>query len=729
MALNYKIPVGLRLKIAGIVRTLYPNGDGSYRAEHSGHGSTEIVSYNEALSWLRRPDCSTDNRPTDSAAAARIRNGGLHYRQQLSEELQDQIDFRKALCVGVDHLAESGVKITAAALEVPQNLRVIRDVARQLYKTRPISLALRGGSTKLLAVPPRGRTLLEYRLRYIDSGYDEMALVDQAWLRGNHTPRILTRMRELMTEAIEQIHLDLKKPNVSAALRHLRTLTTEENAKRKLNGLKPLQPVTHKTMANHIRMIGSTALAIARDGARAVANNRSRGTTDTRALSSGELIEIDECKLSLITVAKKKGWWERLSTDDQAALEEIDEIIHTRLWLVLMLDVATRMPLAWVLTGNPSKEATLEAMRMATRDKTREKVIYGCECDPMPPVGIGSLKGDNGYGIRNAAVKAATLGILGQSVDARSYHGVDKPYLERMFGSMESILINLIHGYTGRRAGALPGYDSIKNGVLDCEELYGLITRYLVDEYPNERLYGVTMMGRRPIQMKEYIDLNYGAISVPSPHDRRIHLGWESKVKITDEGVKAFGLPYNSPELQAIRDHVDGKVSVFSDPDCTNHVTILIEGHPDPILADLSWTEMSDRTIPEFLAIAEAARAEDPEETENFEARLARVRRDRFDRLHFIAVEYKLSRSYMTIAEAQKKAETVTAGQHSSRRIPLAGTAQPGSIADEGASLGVRKVGPGFQPPLDGQVVRPGDDGIAATEQALPKPDTTGKLS
>ncbi len=728
MGLNYNIPAGLRLKLAGAVRALYPNGDGNYRAEHAGGARSEIVSYNEALSWLRRPDCSARDMPAESAAAARVRSGGLHYRQQLSEDLQDQIDFRKALCVGVDHLAETGVKISAAAVNEDDNWRIIRDVASQLYKKRPISRALRGGSTKLLAVPPKGRTILEYRQRYIDAGYDEMALVDQAWLRGNHTPRILTRMRELMTEAIEQIHLDLKKPNVAAALRHLRTLTTEENAKRKLNGLAPLKPVTHKTMANHIKMIGSTALAIARDGARAVANSRSRGSTDTRALMIGELVEIDECKLSLIAVAKEKGWWERLSSEEQAALEEIDEIIHTRLWLVLMLDVATRMPLAWVLTGNPSKEATLEAIRMATRDKTREKVIYGCECDPMPPVGIGSLKGDNGYGIRNAAVKAATLGILGQSVDARSYHGVDKPYLERMFGSMESILINLIHGYTGRRAGALPGYDPIKNGVLDCEELYGLITRYLVDEYPNERHYGVTMMGRRPIKIKEYIDHNYGAISVPSPHDRRIHLGWENKARITDEGVKVFGLPYNSPELQAVRDHVDEKVSVFSDPDCTNHVTILIEGHPDPILADLSWTAMSDLTVPEFLSIAEAARAEGPEETENFEARLARVRRDRFERMHFVAVEHRLARSYMTIAEAQKKAEIVTAGQHSPRRTPLAGTAQPGSIADEVATTGVRKVGPGFQPAIDGQAIRP-DDGTEEVPQALPKPDTTGKLS
>ena len=137
---------------------------------------------------------------------------------------------------------------------------------------------------------------------------------------------------------------------------------------------------------------------------------------------------------------------------------------------------------------------------------------------------------------------------------------------------------------------------------------------------------------------------------------------------------------------------------------------------------------MSDLTIPEFLAVAEAARAEDPEETENFEARLARVRRDRFDRMQFIAVEHQLARSYMTIAEAQKKAEIVTAGQHSSRRTPLPGTVWPGSIASETATAGVRKIGPGFQPPIDGQVVQSGDQ-AGKTGPELLKPDTTGKLS
>ena len=131
--------------------------------------------------------------------------------------------------------------------------------------------------------------------------------------------------------------------------------------------------------------------------------------------------------------------------------------------------------------------------------KPVKKTIYGCERDPMPAIGIGTLKGDNGSGIRNSVVKSAAIGSAIQTIDARTYRGGDKPHIERMFGTMESGLIYLLHGYTGRRANALPGYDAIKNGVLDTEELYGLITRYLVDEYPLERHSGTGMYGRPPI--------------------------------------------------------------------------------------------------------------------------------------------------------------------------------------------------------------------------------------
>ena len=78
--------------------------------------------------------------------------------------------------------------------------------------------------------------------------------------------------------------------------------------------------------------------------------------------------------------------------------------------------------------------------------------------------------------------------------------------------------------YTGRKANALPGYDPIKNGVLDQDEIYGLITRYLVDEYPFQRHYGTGMMGARPIKVAHRINETSGTINAIPDHNRRIAL-------------------------------------------------------------------------------------------------------------------------------------------------------------------------------------------------------------
>ncbi len=336
-----------------------------------------------------------------------------------------------------------------------ENRRRIRDVAKVLYSDRPIWIVPRGGSIGLKVDMPKGRKLREYWERYVDAGYDEMALADQSWLKGNRTPRIHWRVRELIDQAIDEVHLDLKKPKVSQTLCHLETLITFENERRAARGQDPLGCVSYKTVRDHIKMINATALAFARDGERAATNSRTRGNSDTQSLMIGELVEIDECKLSLLTPVKKHGYWEALSAEDKGALEEIEDYVYNRLWLVLVLDVATRMPLGWALTDAPNHEATLDALRMATRSKEREKIIYGCDFDPMPPVGLACVRNDNGAGLRNAPVKTALLGTSAQVVDVRSYHSGDKPYVERMFGTMEDQVISLIHGYTGRKAGDL----------------------------------------------------------------------------------------------------------------------------------------------------------------------------------------------------------------------------------------------------------------------------------
>ncbi|MCE8421691.1 hypothetical protein LZ190_24090, partial [Rhodovulum sulfidophilum] len=86
---------------------------------------------------------------------------------------------------------------------------------------------------------------------------------------------------------------------------------------------------------------------------------------------------------------------------------------------------------------------------MATRDKTKEKVRYGCKRDPAPPAGLLLSSADNGTATRNGSVYSAQLGTGTIVMTGRTYHATDKPCVEGLFGTTQFQVLNFLPGYTG----------------------------------------------------------------------------------------------------------------------------------------------------------------------------------------------------------------------------------------------------------------------------------------
>ena len=124
-----------------------------------------------------------------------------------------------------------------------------------------------------------------------------------------------------------------------------------------------------------------------------------------------------------------------------------------------------------------------------------------------------------------------------------------------------------------------------------------------------------------------------------------------------------------------------------------------------------------------------SARAEDPDETEVFEARLIRVRRERYEQMQFIATERNLGRTFITAREAEAKAAVIATGVQTSCVEDIGETARAGSVTDQGPGRGVRKVGAGFQPAIDGKQAAKDVTPRPVTQARLGKPNTKGKLS
>ncbi|WP_050525953.1 DDE-type integrase/transposase/recombinase [Pseudorhodobacter aquimaris] len=601
---NYHFPSGTAVTLPMGDMSIRERTDYGYDLVDLSSGEIRGISMQSLIDQLKLPGMVADTTEALTGNRLKQRLGGVEGIEGLTTEAQEDSAFRLAICTAIQAVQErlrletGKPRLRLTWRSIDRQRREIRDIAQALFGKTIYLEGPRGGQKGNRWTLHKGRRLLDIFRDYealLSGERPKDALAPLYHLQGNREARIPYRSRELMTVAWEQVGLDLKSPSLANVHNRLELLIHEENAHRVRNELPPLiVPSVSTLKAHRAQHLSDTAYLLAIKGGSVARNRRGRGSTDLRALMVGEYVEIDECKASLVVSSKVAGTWERLSKDQREALEEIDEIIRKRLHILVMIDVATRMPLAWVISDQPRAEATLQLFRMATRSKEREARKYGCDGQAIDGVGVGYVKNDNGPGLRNATAIGALVGLGIINIVSRAYAATDKPYIERLFGTVESVLLKLIHGYTGRKAGELPGYDAIANGVLDIEELYEILSRFFIDEYPAMRHTGVGMWSRRPIEVYNDINHTRGCIPPIDPDTRRIQLGWDVKATPTDEGVRVFGgICFNSDKLQEVRESPKvkaRKVSVFVDPDDINAATVVIRGIDEPITVHLQIT-------------------------------------------------------------------------------------------------------------------------------------------
>lgn len=670
-------------------------------------GFVSVVSFERLVEYLKLPGVKIDAAQAANGDRHRKRLGGHFFAKTLKNKEQQALgEFHLAMCQAVD------IFIARCREDDPNFVPSVRklgtDAARKfiaaqttlLLGQRVLIKPRRGGEEVKCRLLYQGRTIYEYYQIYSELRPGERsaeALVPLQHRRGNRTSRISVKVRDLMTEAWEKIGLDKKGPSVANVHAYLETLINAENKRRAQNGLAEFTVPSTRTLRKHRdSLVTPTEYAIATKGPRETHNVKGRGSTDIRALTIGELCGMDEQKMSMVTSAKEEGFWHTLSDETKHAYECVDNYIRKRLHMIVMFDVASRMPLAWIITENPNAEATLALLRMATRDKTGEQIRYGCMNEAARGCGILHLRNDNGTGLRNQAVISALMGLGTFNGITRTYSPTDRAHDERFIGTIESCFFKMMPGYTGRRPGDNPGYDAIKNGIVPVNTLHGMLTRFLVDEYPFQRNYGVGMFGRRPWDVYQEINKTRGQVTMPDPHTRRIHLGWEVSATPSDEGICVFeGIWFNSAELQAAREKLffKEKVQVFVDPDNLNIATVLMPGFPDPIEVIIQTTVFADMTLGEVLQLVAEYRREDPKITEIYNDRLMEARTRRFGDISGIGVEYDLPRSYSTIEECKALAKAAFAGARIIRTKELVETIDLAAITKPDPGEGVISLG------------------------------------
>ena len=309
VAPRYRIPPGSEITLLGRPMVVTGQDEQGYTVVGSEDGASTVVSYAKLVEHFKLPGATIDTALPLTGGRAKDRLGGFATSVALSEEQLRIGRFHCALCEGVrayraklriDH-GDPDLYLSERMADVPEARKFIARFAEQVFG-EPIRLRPdRGGKAKGMIIY-KGKTLIKYFKAYESLEPNELpidALVPLDHLKGNQTPRIYFQLRELMTEAWEKIGFDTRCRYVSNVKEYLETKIWEVNQIRKRNGVAKLVVPAHGTLTKHRdSLLNPTELMVATKGIREARNKRGRGSTDIRALLVGEIVEIDECKIS-----------------------------------------------------------------------------------------------------------------------------------------------------------------------------------------------------------------------------------------------------------------------------------------------------------------------------------------------------------------------------------------------------------------------------------------------
>ncbi|WP_052245282.1 Mu transposase C-terminal domain-containing protein [Halocynthiibacter namhaensis] len=657
-----------------------------YAVEGIGDGECTSLSFERVDDAILKGDCEVITpKLAENKRKLLDYTGGIERPEQLPAQEQRDIRARLGLIHAMDALEKERGKLSQNFLKRRDIRRHLRATACELAKDPHLFHDVYIGSASMPHVLPTGRTLQEMRNRYIEFGRDPIVLMRRHHRKGPPIDKRgrLSALQERFIDYVLNL-VDEKQPKLA----ELYEGAIEEFTVPETDLLQGFRPPSITTIRTRYKALTPVIRDISRNGSRYSQNKYGAGSTEVSALLFGEKCATDQALLSIFTNAKGQVEVKELNPKKDGTPLEENEV--RRLWMFFMIDVATRMPLAWLLSETADSDHHKKLLRMAMRDKSREKVRYDCKRDPAPPVHLTLTNADNGTATRNSAVYASQLGMGTIVKTGRTYNSPDNTYAERPFGTMQWKVLNLLDGYVGSKPGELNGYDGQKNARISPDALMGIITRFWVDEYPYTPHNGTGMHGATPWQkLEEVMDLSEG-INAPSSEMLRVHLGESKEVSTTSEGVKIFNIPYNSTALQKFAGGESKKVTVLLNPDDLRKVSIVSEETTDVITAHLTMTTFADLSLAEAVDDMRKAIEDNPQKRQLHEHHMREARGRRARESGFFP-DSTLPDAYERIDRIREKAAEIAHVEIVS--LPRSGpTSAPGGIMDRSANAPMNEV-------------------------------------
>lgn len=202
---------------------------------------------------------------------------------------------------------------------------------------------------------------------------------------------------------------------------------------------------------------------------------------------------------------------------------------------------ATRMILGVGVAETANVRTVIEVLDMVTRSKAELSRLAGCVATWFQASGLGTIVVDTGNEFFNKEVQEAIVSMGGAYIYGRTGVPMDKPYIERFFGTLRTMFADKLPGKTGYSPDCLVAYDKEGWACFDANVFRQLLYRFIVDYYPLQEHGGLHR--KRPIdQWKEA--QKYGVVAPPPVRVRRAATGLKLTRKLTKEGIHILGVPF-----------------------------------------------------------------------------------------------------------------------------------------------------------------------------------------
>ncbi|WJS00321.1 Mu transposase C-terminal domain-containing protein [Roseibium aggregatum] len=486
----------------------------------------------------------------------------------LKPEVAELVHFRQFICDEFLKMEkESLASRSDAALE--QAIAILHGKWSTLLAQRAPGTRFNSQKTKGSFGIPRPSTVRRWLQKYEAADFNVMALCPMKHKCGNRADRLHPDVRALLRDGARE-YASLLKPTMDKVYGNFVEHFDGLNEARAEKGLPALPLPSKAAMRAEIRKLAPYHVDAGRHGVPFAKKKYAyiQGKHDPEWPL--QLVEMDEWKVSLQTLLKGTGIWEKIDTSTKEFLERN----LGRMQLSAAIDVRTKCILAMQLAPTATTDLAIATLKMAMSDKNDIAKAAGCETPWDMEGRIQMVRVDNGPAYVAGAFSTAAIDA-GVAVD---YAVAGAPYLrgsiERVFNSFHTGVISLFEGRTFSNVIDRGDYEAEARASLTIEELGRALVRWVVDVYHNTPHEGLG--GQTPRNCWLSLRKKVGVPLSPNEDAMRACFGITVERDLRSEGIQLYCNKYQSTELQRVRREfrLRQKLRVRFDPADLGHISV-----------------------------------------------------------------------------------------------------------------------------------------------------------